>query len=189
MSYIAVIITYVYLLFLVATLVILAQLLIRTIIGTITKKDAPFVPIPDKALPLLNKVIIPKEKGIMYDLGCGDGKVLLYLATKFPEATYIGIEYGILPYILAKINTRKYKNITILFKNFFKEELTKADVLIVYLFPQLMDALLPKLEKELKPGAMVYSFDFPFSKKEPSLVEENSNHSASRGKRMFIYKF
>ncbi len=170
-------------------ILLLIQLIGKAVIGMATKKYAPFVPITDQALTLLKSISTPKENDIIYDLGCGDGKVLIYLADQFPQATYIGIEYGVLPYLLAKIKTRKYKNISVRFKNFFKEDLGSADILIVYLYPRLMDSLLPKLKKELKPGVVLYSLDFAFSKMEPASIEYNKDASAPRGKRMLVYQF
>ncbi|HBI25872.1 MAG: hypothetical protein UT41_C0002G0011 [Candidatus Wolfebacteria bacterium GW2011_GWC2_39_22] len=161
----------------------------RSLLGIVTKKHAPFIPVPDGALPLLKRITPPSTGAIIYDLGCGDGKIVLYLATLFPEATYIGIEYDLLPYLIAKVKTRKHSNITIRFKNIFKEDLTKADILITYLFPELLDKLLPKLEKELKKGVYVYSFDYAFRKKEAQTIEYNEDASLKRGKRMLVYEF
>jgi SAM-dependent methyltransferase len=168
---------------------LLAHLFVRTIVGKALKRYAPFVPIPDQALLLLEDEDIAIEGDTVYDLGCGDGKVLVCMANKFPKAVYIGIEYNIIPYLFAKIKTRKYKNITIKYGDFFKENLSAANSIVVYLFPELMDALLPKFEKELKSGTSVFSLDYAFSKKEQSLIKYNNNKTVSRGKRMLIYQF
>lgn len=168
---------------------ILGHLFIRTIVGKALRRYAPFVPIPDQALSLLKDGDITAEGDAIYDLGCGDGKVLKYMADKFPKATYIGIEYNIIPYLLAKVKTRTYKNITIKYGDFFNEDLSGANGIVVYLFPELMDALLPKLEKELKPGALVYSLDYAFTSKEQSAIRYNSDKNVPRGKRMLVYQF
>lgn len=171
-------------------MILLCQAIFRDIVGMITKGYAPFVAIPQHAIRLLEESIsIPEKECTIYDLGCGDGRVLCALANKFPHVQYIGIEYSWMPYLFAKISARAYKNITIKYKNFFKEDLSDADGIITYLFPRLMDSLLPKLEKELKPGAMLYSFDFPFTNKEPRAIIDNKKGAATRGNRLWIYGF
>ncbi len=90
---------------------------------------------------------------------------------------------------MARMNTRKYKNITIKLKNFFKEDLSHADIVITYLYPGLLDALLEKLERELRAGTLLYSFDFAFSKKEPEHVEHGKGRAAARGERLLAFQF
>ncbi len=70
---------------------LLAQLIFRMIMGIIYKKHAPFVSIPTEALTLLDIIGEVGEGKVVYDLGCGNGKVLRYMADRFPKATYIGI--------------------------------------------------------------------------------------------------
>src|SRR5476649_2317720 len=83
-------------------------LLLRSLFST-----APFVPIPKSILSqIVEALAIPKD-GLVYDLGCGDGRVLSYAAKLYPEAKFIGIEKNTIPYWLAKIRTRKHNNITI----------------------------------------------------------------------------
>lgn len=154
----------------------------------IFSKKAPFVPIPEEALSKLLSETTLDENDVVYDLGCGDGRVLVYLAKKFRGATYIGIELRLFPYLLAKIRSRKYANITIIRGDFFKQDLTQATHIVTYLFPHVMDSLLPKLEAELKHTTLI-SFDFSFSKKEAARKMEFTERKGALGSKVFIYRF
>jgi hypothetical protein len=52
-----------------------------------------------------------------------------------------------------------------------------------------MDALLPKLERELQAGTKLISIDFPFTHKKPDQIIELSNVPHTRGKRLYVYEF
>jgi len=151
-------------------------------------KSAPFVPIPNDALEQLLAPIAPQKNSVVYDLGCGDGRVLLFLAKKYPEATYKGIEFRLFPFLLAKFKTRNQKNINIIRGNFFKISLSDATHIITYLFPSVMDSLLPKLEQELK-NVTLLSFDFPFSKKDEYEKRDLLQRQRKLGSRIYLYKF
>lgn len=58
------------------------------------------------------------------DLGCGSAGLLIPLAKKFPHHNFVGYEWDILPYMLAIYKTRNLPNITILYRDFFKEDLS-----------------------------------------------------------------
>jgi SAM-dependent methyltransferase len=140
---------------------------------------------------------------VVYDLGCGDGRVLMAirahnlslgsendLQTGRDSAQYIGIEKKVIPYILAKMNTGAAKNVTIFRRDIFKTPLHDATHIYTYLYNNVMDTLLPKLEVELTPGTILYSLDFVFSKKEPTHVY--ALKSAKKGKlggTLYEYKF
>ena len=151
-------------------------------------KSAPFVPIPNEALEKLLAPIVIQKGNVVYDLGCGDGRVLLFLTKKYPDATYKGIELRIFPFLLAQWKTRKYKNIHITRGNFFEVPLSDATHIVTYLFPSVMDSLLPKLEQELKQATLI-SFDFPFSKKSEIKKYEIPERRGKLGSCSFLYIF
>lgn len=189
MHYGTVIIALVDIVFTVIAIGLLLQLNVRMIMGIVYKKHAPFVSIPKEALELLDDIEGISDGKVVYDLGCGNGKVLMYMADRFPGPRYIGIEYDVVPYVIARINTRRYRDITIRLGNLFKEDLSDADVIIMYLYPGLMEALLGKLRQELKSGTLLYSFDFAFAKMEPEYMEYGNRKSAARGKRLLKFRF
>lgn len=102
-----------------------------------------------------------KSDDVVYDLGCGDGEVLIQSANL--GAKGVGIEIDPLRVFIAK--TRVYKNnlnkkIFIKRKNFFKEDISEASVVVVYLIPQTLKKLLPKFKKELKKGTKIISYRY-----------------------------
>lgn len=145
---------------------------------------------PTDVLPSIVKAIDVQSGEMVYDLGCGDGKVLLACQVQASNAKFIGVERSWLPYFIAKYKSRKSAgNIELIRKSFFKVDLSKADKVFVYLFPALMNDLLPKLQKELKSGAKVVSCDFTFTKKEPKEVIDLKRDPKLLGQKLIIYEF
>lgn len=106
---------------------------------------------------------IEKEQKL-FDLGCGDGRFLLLGAQE--GAKCIGIEMDPIRYLISKIRTllSKHRNqIKVRYGNFFNQDLSNADVVIIYLSDKANEKLKPKLENELKHGARVlsYTYDIP----------------------------
>jgi trans-aconitate methyltransferase len=103
---------------------------------------------------------VPMQAGqLLIDIGCGDGRVLR-LASKRYGARAIGYEVNLLAYIKARLLCLGDNNIQIKCKNFWKENLTGADVVFCYLYPDVMQRLSDKLRSDLKPGTVVASCNF-----------------------------
>jgi len=102
--------------------------------------------------------IKPGQK--VYDLGCGDGR--LVIAAAKAGAQSIGLEIAILPFIAGvfrKIFTRSKAKIQ--FRDFWLVDLRQADVVYFFLIPRIYQQLKEKFEKELKPGARVIAYVWP----------------------------
>ena len=154
-----------------------------------TYNSAPFVRIPKNILPKIIELLDIKDNSVVYDLGCGDGRVILECYKHNQEAQYIGIEKSTMPYIFARIKTRKIDKIKILRGDFFKKDLAQATHLFLYLLPKTMDELLPKLEKELASGTKLVSFNFSFSKKHLEEIIEFLNPKQKRSGLLYLYRF
>jgi len=152
------------------------------------KNHAPFIPIPHDAISSLVERAKINKGDVVYDLGCGDARILQALAKKHIDAQFIGIEKALFPYLLAKITSLKFSNITIKRKNFFKTHIENATIIITYLFPSVLDLLLPKFEKELH-NTKLFSFDFPFSKREYEAMYVIKERQGKLGSKIFIYQF
>jgi predicted RNA methylase len=98
----------------------------------------PYIPIPQPTLEEIIDNIPIAVGGIFYDLGCGDGRVLITAHKKQPNAIYIGIEKAFLPYWQAKFNTLKYPNIHIKRGDILKTYISKQAVVFCYLLPELL---------------------------------------------------
>lgn len=187
------IITFLYILelLLLLTLTVILLFLFQSFVTLMIVK-VPFVPVPKAVLSRIIKVLDLKKDSVLYDLGCGDGRVLFAAIKKYPHIRAVGIEMAWLPLFLArvkKIFIPGKANIKILNKNFFRYDLTEASHVFTYLSSEIMDRLLPKLEKELKPGARLISCDFPFRHKKAAEVIDLGRKTNQLGKKLYIYEF
>lgn len=132
---------------------------------------APYLPMWSKDLPRVFEManLQPGEK--LYDLGCGDGKVVFYAAKQHPKAEAIGIELSLPMYIICQLRkiVARTPNAHFRFANALKADISDADVVYVYTLPDRMKVLLiEKFERELKPGARVISYAFELHGKKAS---------------------
>lgn len=158
-------------------------LLLVTAISFIFFTKIPYVPSNTKLLKKFFKENVPKKGEILYDLGAGDGKIL-FLAEKLGLQA-IGYEISPLPYVLGKI-TQFFKKakIELHFKNFFKQNLGKADYIYCYLFPELTQKCFEKVQAECKPGTYFICNTFRLKSHTPKLELKSSSNK----NKLFIYQ-
>jgi SAM-dependent methyltransferase len=123
-----------------------------------------------KALKLVN---LQPNEGV-YDLGAGDGRVLIIAAREF-GAKAVGIEVG--PIQCALIWLRAVASgfgdqIQIRWENFYQADLRQADVVFVYATSREVMRLAPHLEKQLKRGSRVVSISADFPEWEPFAFDD-----------------
>jgi len=132
---------------------------------------AGYFPASDRVVKRMIQFSRLGKKDVFYDMGCGDGRVLMRAAPFCKKA--IGIEIDPLRYILARFNTRKIRNIHVLRGNFFSNNLKDADVVFIYLQKWSNRRLKDKFLKEMKPGSVIVShcwtLDLPLWKKDEKL--------------------
>jgi precorrin-6B methylase 2 len=123
-----------------------------------------------KALRLAN--LQPEET--LYDLGAGDGRVLLIAAKEF-GARAVGIEVGPVQCALIWLRVAASgfgEKIQIKWGNYFKSDLSKADVVFIYATSKEIARLASHVEKQMKPGSRVVSISADFPEWEPSDFDE-----------------
>ncbi|SRR5258706_1106265 len=123
-----------------------------------------------KALKLVD--LQPNE--MLYDLGAGDGRVLLIAAREF-NANAIGIEIGPIQCALIWLRVAASglgNKIQIRWGNFLKTDLSEADVVFVYATSKEVLKLASYLEKKMKPGSRVVSISADFPEWEPTSVDD-----------------
>lgn len=132
--------------------------------ASILLPPAPFVPIPTIAIPSIVAALQISPGQIVYDIGCGDARVLIAAAQLYPDAKFIGVDLASWPIFLARLKVKLsgLKNVTLIQSDVRKVSLTQADRLFTYLFPEVMNELLPQFRRELKPGSRLISADFTF---------------------------
>src|SRR5215216_2522436 len=123
-----------------------------------------------KALKLAN--LQPNE--VLYDLGAGDGRVLLIAVRDF-DAKAIGIEIGPLQCALIwlKVVANGFaRQIHVRWENFYKADLKDADVVFVYATSKEVMKLAPHLETQMKRGSRLVSISADFPEWEPSTIDK-----------------
>ncbi len=138
---------------------------------------APYLPTHKKQAELALDLLDLKKGQNFYELGCGDGKVLIMAAQRGCQV--VGYELNPLLYIFAKIRTYKHKSISVKYGNFWVKDLSKADGVFVFLLDKFMSRLDQKLSNELKPGVKLASYTFKIPNKKLYASEQG----------VFIYKY
>lgn len=154
--------------------------------------EAPFVPLPRRAISEVLKALEINQNSVVYDLGCGDGRVLLAAHEAQPLAKYVGYEKNFVIFLLARLKVfkiRKPHSIKILKNDFFLENLSPATHIFTYLLPKPMRGLDLKLKGELRPGTRLVSCDFPLKSKNPTqVIDIKSSRFAVAGS-LYVYDF
>lgn len=124
--------------------------------------DAPYVPTKLSRIKKLLKIIPLKNKNF-YELGSGDGRVVIE-AAKMGANAY-GIEQSFLRILYSRL--KSVKNAHYIHGDIFKQDLSKADIVFVFLLPKGVEKLEPKLKKELKKGSLIITQTFHFKTWKP----------------------
>ncbi len=151
--------------------------------------DAPFVPVPFVAEDEIIKNLKLESGNVLYDLGCGDARILLKAVKEYPEIKAVGVEMALFPYFLAKLNTRKYKNIEIRRENIFTTDISDATHFFLYLFPGVPDKLLSRIKEKCQNNTRIVSCEFNSLIYKPAEVISIPDTGQKRGKKLFIYTF
>ena len=133
----------------------------------------PFVPTPELVAMRMLTLAGTKPGELVYDLGAGDGRIIILAARSF-GATAVGVELqeSRLRMVAEGIRREKLEqSASVIHGDFLDVDLSKADVVTLYLLPSVNSLIRPKLERELRYGARVVSHDFPIEGWFPMQVE------------------
>jgi SAM-dependent methyltransferase len=123
--------------------------------------DVVYVPTPQSVVDKMLELAQVKKTDVVYDLGCGDGRIVVTAAKKYGTKAYgYDIDPKRVQEALENVKKNKVENlVTIEQKDIFTLDLSPANVVTLYLLPDLNVKLIPQLEK-LKPGSRIVSHDF-----------------------------
>ncbi|MEM1537779.1 MAG: class I SAM-dependent methyltransferase [Candidatus Nezhaarchaeales archaeon] len=150
--------------------------------------DVPFVSSPEHVVRRMLQLAEVKPGDVVYDLGAGDGRILFIAAKEF-GAHAIGVEIRKDLYSQIEEKIKLYNlnsEVQVIHGSFYDVDLSKADVVTMYLLTSVNEKLRPKLERELKPGARVVSHDFEVPGWRPWRVEEVYDRWCTH--KIFVYK-
>jgi len=132
----------------------------------------PYLPSPKSVIEAALHLARPREGEVLADLGCGDGRVLVYAARRYGVYA-VGFELNPFLVGLAKREARLtglYSRIEIVHCDFFLHDLSRFDIIFSYPSPLVADKLGLKLANECKPGCRVVIHDHLPSNLKPTRV-------------------
>lgn len=137
--------------------------------------DAPYVPTKYAKLREILQAAGVKKGLTFYELGSGDGRVVLEAARLGAQA--YGIEQSWLRVLYSKYQARKLNLLTAHFNhgNIFKKDYNKANIVFIYLLPKAIGQLEKKLPKELKKDSKVITQTYHFPTWKPVKKIDNFN--------------
>jgi predicted RNA methylase len=152
-------------------LILLLAILVTTVVvpawaqQPLRSPDVIFVPTPQEVVDAMLKLAKVTKNDVIYDLGSGDGRIPI-TAAKTYGARGVGIDIDPQRIKEATENLKTAgvgDRVKFLNQDLFTTDISEATVVTLYLLPSLNVKLIPKLNKELKPGTRVVSHAFDMS--------------------------
>jgi hypothetical protein len=152
------------------------------------KPDVIFVPTPQDVVDKMLELAEVTKDDLIYDLGCGDGRIVVTAAKKY-GCTAVGYDISRRRVKESLANVEKDDIghlVTIERKDIFTLNLGKANVVTLYLLPELNVKLVPQLER-LKPGSRIVSHDFDMKGVKPDQVVEMTSAEDSSEHTIYLW--
>ena len=134
---------------------------------------APYVATPPDVVDRMLTFAKVGPEDVVYDLGCGDGRIVIAAAKKF-GARGVGVDINPVRINESMANARKAgveKLVTFKLQDAMQTDVSEATVVTLYLLSFANVQLRPILEKQLKPGARIVSHNFGMGNWEPDQVD------------------
>jgi len=126
--------------------------------------EVPFVWTPEEVVEAMLQLGGVGAGDVVYDLGCGDGRIVIAAAKEF-GARGVGVEIDPAPLRMAVYQARRAGvegRVRFVRGDLFKADISEATVVTLFLFESLNRRLLPKLNKELRPGTRIVAHRYGF---------------------------
>jgi len=135
--------------------------------------DVPYVPSPNAVVDGMLKLAGVKATDVVYDLGCGDGRIVISAAKTY-GARGVGVDINPERIQEARANAKTAEvedKVKFEENDLFKANIADATVVTLYLLPTVNERLKPKLLKDLKPGTRIVSHSFDMGDWKPDREE------------------
>lgn len=134
--------------------------------------DVPYVPTQSEVVAEMLKLADLNQDDVLYDLGCGDGRLVITAAQKF-GARGVGVDIDPERIEESERNAKRAgvsERVKFFEQDLFRTDLAEATAVTLYLFPEINVRLRPKLLRELRPGTPVVSNEFDMGEWEADRV-------------------
>jgi tRNA G37 N-methylase Trm5 len=147
--------------------------------GRLREPDVIYVPTPQNVVDAMLKLANVHSGDVVYDLGCGDGRIVVTAAKQFGVR---GVGIDINPERIAEAQENAQKNgvanrITFRNEDLFEADIKEASVVTLYLLTSLNLKLRPKLWRDLRPGTRIVSHNFDMGDWKPEKQMEVDGHT------------
>jgi protein-L-isoaspartate O-methyltransferase len=151
---------------------------------------APYYPTPEIIVEKMLQMGGLKAGEKIFDLGSGDGRIVILAARKFQaQATGIELDGDLASQSADRIKSLGLqKTARIIRGDILKQDMSSADLVTVYLLPTAMAKVRPLLEKQLKRGARVVAHDFEISDWTPERIEQIDDDGEGRAHTIYLYR-
>src|SRR5689334_5866529 len=156
-----------------------------------SEKLAPFYPTPETVVERMLQLGGLKAGEKMFDLGSGDGRIVIMAAQKFhADAVGVELDKDLCRQSLARIHKLGLdKTAHIINGDLLAQNYASADLVTVYLLPESINTKVqPLLDKQLKKGARVVAHDFEFRNWTPEKVENIADDGEGRSHTLYLYR-
>lgn len=154
------------------------------------EKLAPYYPTPATIVEKMLLLGGVKKGEKVFDLGSGDGRIVIMAAEKF-GASAVGVEFDKDLYAQSTERIRRMglaDRARIIHGDLLQQDYTTADLITVYLLPVSNAKLRPVLEKQLKKGARVVAHDFEVGGWKPDKTEVVEDDGEGRSHTLYLYR-
>lgn len=153
------------------------------------EKLAPYYPTPESVVERMLKLGNLKAGEKMFDLGSGDGRLVIIAAERFgADATGVELDTDLYKQSSEKIKQRGLdKKARIIHGDILKQDYASADLVTVYLLPSSNDKVRPLLEKQLRKGTRVVAHDFMIGGWTPVKEEHIEDDGEGRAHTLYLY--
>jgi len=154
--------------------------------------DVPYLPTTEEAVVAMLKLADVKSTDVVYDLGCGDGRIVVAAAKNF-GARGVGIDIDPVRIAEAKANAKKaaVENLVQFEENdLFHADIHEASVVTLFLLSSVNLKLRPKLLGELKPGTRIVSNTFEMGDWQPDkelTLEQRSDDDGPFSRKLYLW--
>jgi 16S rRNA A1518/A1519 N6-dimethyltransferase RsmA/KsgA/DIM1 with predicted DNA glycosylase/AP lyase activity len=152
------------------------------------EKLAPYYPTPESIVDRMLELGGLKAGEKMFDLGSGDGRIVIMAARKYhADAVGVELDHDLIESSSAKIRQLGLKNARIVEGDMLKQDYSSADLITVYLLPESNIKIRPILDAQLKKGTRIVAHDFIIGGWTPVKTITIADDGEGRSHTLYLY--